>query len=227
MVLFVRCMCAQYQTMHRIVFAFGFRYVRQPLGGQRWPFQCVRHHQIVQERCVFLPYFVFLVNDALLNAIVKSFYVQRENEVEAKEMQKWKKKKKKWERDEKRTRSIQRKTFEIFEMEAKQNRWNVGKNRIWKWNCTSVSSIRHFFFFVQNANCFQCICSIAAKCQSLCALTIYRLTRLSKCNEKQKQKKIRKLCISQRNRIGLRRNESEYRVYLLFLWKFRNYFRWK
>lgn len=37
------------------------------------------------------------------------------------------------------------------------------------------SALSVIFFLVRNANCFQCIFLIAAKCQSLCALTIYRL----------------------------------------------------
>ena len=58
--------------MHAVVLALGASDVGQPLRGQAGPLQGVRHHQVVQERCVLLPDLVLLVDHALLHRLVES-----------------------------------------------------------------------------------------------------------------------------------------------------------
>ena len=70
-ILLVRRMSAEYKTVNGVVFAFWAGDVRQPLRCQRRPLQRMSHHQVVQERSVLLPYLVLLVNDTLLDSIVK------------------------------------------------------------------------------------------------------------------------------------------------------------
>lgn len=70
MVLFVGRVSAENQAVDGIVLAFGTSHVGQPLSGERWPLESVRHDQVVEERSVLLPDFVFLVDDSLLDGIV-------------------------------------------------------------------------------------------------------------------------------------------------------------
>ena len=73
-ILFIRGVSTKNKSVNGIILPFGFCDVRKPLCSQRWPFQSMGHHQVVQKWCILLPYFILLVDDALLNCIVESFY---------------------------------------------------------------------------------------------------------------------------------------------------------
>ncbi len=54
-ILLVRRVSAQDKTVNGVVFALRAGDVRQPLSGQARPLKGVGHHQVIKERCIFLP----------------------------------------------------------------------------------------------------------------------------------------------------------------------------
>lgn len=46
--------------------------IREPLCCETGPLERMGHHQVVEERCVFLPYLVLFIDHPLLNCIIKS-----------------------------------------------------------------------------------------------------------------------------------------------------------
>lgn len=62
--LVLRRVRAQDELLHRIVLSRRFDSLRQPLHRQARPFECMRDHQIVQERGVLLPDLVLFVHQA-------------------------------------------------------------------------------------------------------------------------------------------------------------------
>lgn len=56
--------------MDGVVFALRPGDVWEPLRSQAGPLQGVGHHQVVEERCVLLPYLVLFVHHSLLHRFV-------------------------------------------------------------------------------------------------------------------------------------------------------------
>ena len=58
--------CVAY-TNHSALFEIDMgRRVRNPLYGQRRPLKSVCHNEIIEERCIFFPYFIFFVYNLLM-----------------------------------------------------------------------------------------------------------------------------------------------------------------
>lgn len=60
--------------VYRVVLAFGPCNVWQPLCSERRPLQGMGHHQVIEEWCILLPYFIFFVDNSLFDRIIKSFW---------------------------------------------------------------------------------------------------------------------------------------------------------
>ena len=56
--------------MDGVVFPLWAGDIREPLGGEAGPLQGVCHYQVIEEGCVFLPYFVLFINDAFLHRLI-------------------------------------------------------------------------------------------------------------------------------------------------------------
>ena len=53
--------------MDGVVFSVWAGDIWEPLGSQAGPLQGMRHYQVIEKGCVFLPYLVLLINDAFLH----------------------------------------------------------------------------------------------------------------------------------------------------------------
>ena len=65
-------MGAQDKSVNGVVFPLWSCHVRKPLCCQAWPFEGMRHYQVVQERSVFLPYFILFIYHSFFYRIIKS-----------------------------------------------------------------------------------------------------------------------------------------------------------
>merc|ERR550532_3350761 len=70
MILFIRCMCSENKTMDDIILSFRLGHIGKPLCGETGPFQCMCHDKVVKERSIFLPYFVFFVDNSFFSSII-------------------------------------------------------------------------------------------------------------------------------------------------------------